>query len=414
MIAFWKVNFIFSLIGNERSRWAFWPSWVSINQKVLCLLNRGIKMKTRHDPLSIDMFDKLCSQETKQSDYPLAAEVNSKVVCYDGDALRDTVANQVEREDFQEELARVLESGPGVFVVRDFFNTTQPITQLNAVIKRLFEQQAGTVAADHFAKAGENGRIWNVLEKTALEDAASHIEYYKNPLFQLVSEAWLGPNYQLTAQINVVRPGGQAQAPHRDYHLGFQDEGLLKHYPPHVHKMSAKLTLQGAVAHTDMPLESGPTLLLPYSQQYDEGYLAWRHDDFKAYFDKYAVQLALKQGDAMFFNPALFHAAGSNHTKDFHRMANLFQVSSAFGRAMESVDREAMYLAIYPELLRCKDELSEPELEALLANTCEGYSFPTNLDTDPPVGGMSPQTQKELVRDSLNTNLSANLSNNGL
>ena len=363
-------------------------------------------MKTQHEPLSIEMFDKLCSQGAKRGDYPLASGINNKVVCYDGEALRNAVYDQVRRELFQEELARVLESGPGVFVIRDFFGVTQPITQLNTVIERLFEQQSGTVAADHFAKAGENGRIWNVLEKTALEDAASHIKYYKNPLFQLVSEAWLGPNYQLTAQINVIRPGGQAQAPHRDYHLGFQSEDLLKHYPPHVHKMSAKLTLQGAVAHTDMPLESGPTLLLPYSQQYDEGYLAWRHDDFKAYFDEHAVQLALKQGDAMFFNPALFHAAGSNHTKDFHRMANLFQVSSAFGRAMESVDREAMCSAIYPELLRCKGKLSNEELEAVLANTCEGYSFPTNLDTNPPVGGMSPQTQRELVRDSLHLGLS--------
>lgn len=211
----------------------------------------------------------------------------------------------------------------------------------------------------------------------------------------------MGPHFQMTAQVNVVRPSGKAQAPHRDYHLGFQDNAVLLRYPPHVHKMSAMLTLQGAVAHTDMPLESGPTLLLPFSQQYDAGYLAWRDTAFKTYFDEHAVQLQLSKGDAMFFNPALFHAAGNNSTKDFHRMANLVQLSSAFGRSMESVDRVAMCLALYASVQRQKTELSEIELETLLSNTCEGYSFPTNLDTDPPDSGMAPQTQKQLMMQAL-------------
>ena len=49
----------------------------------------------------------------------------------------------------------------------------------------------------------------------------------------------------------------------------------------------------------------------------------------------------------MFFNPALFHAAGANHTTDVNRMANLLQVSSAFGRAMEAVDRGRMSVALF-------------------------------------------------------------------
>ena len=40
-------------------------------------------------------------------------------------------------------------------------------------------------------------------------------------MLALVSTAWLGPAYQVTSQVNVVRPGGVAQDPHRDYHLGF-------------------------------------------------------------------------------------------------------------------------------------------------------------------------------------------------
>ena len=354
-------------------------------------------MNAQHAGLDITAFDKICSQKTLMSEFPLASENNLNVLCYQADFMRQCLEDEAKKSALQQEIAKALQVGSGVFVVKHFYDDCGVIDRHNNLLDSLFKQQEGMQAADHFAQAGENARIWNVLQKSAIYSPKKYIEYYKNPLFGLVSEAWLGPHYQLTAQVNVVRPGGKAQAPHRDYHLGFQDESLLANYPPHVHLMSSMLTLQGAVAHTDMPLESGPTLLLPFSQQYPEGYLAWRHNDFKAYFAEHAVQLPLEKGDAMFFNPALFHAAGDNHTQDFHRIANLFQVSSAFGRAMETVDREAMCRAIYPELLKAKADLSSIELQSILDNTCEGYSFPTNLDTDPPLSGMAPQTQKQLM-----------------
>jgi hypothetical protein len=44
------------------------------------------------------------------------------------------------------------------------------------------------------------------------------------------------------------------------------------------------LTLQGAVAHSDMPIESGPTRLLPFSQKFEKGYMAYRIPEFQNYF----------------------------------------------------------------------------------------------------------------------------------
>ena len=143
----------------------------------------------------------------------------------------------------------------------------------------------------------------------------------------------------MTSQVNCVNPGGAAQSAHRDYHLGFQSPEVIEQYPVQVHRISPVLTLQGAVAHCDMPLESGPTLYLPYSQAYLHGYLATGLPEFKAYFAEHHVQLALEKGDAAFFNPALFHGAGNNRSTNIRRMANLLQVSSGYGRAMESVDR---------------------------------------------------------------------------
>lgn len=98
--------------------------------------------------------------------------------------------------------------------------------------------------------------------------------YFASPVLCAIAQAWLGPHFQMTSQANVVRPGGQAQQAHGDYHLGFQIVAQAERYPPHVHAMSPFLTLQGAIAHTDMPVESGPTKLLPFSQRYAEGYLA--------------------------------------------------------------------------------------------------------------------------------------------
>jgi ectoine hydroxylase-related dioxygenase (phytanoyl-CoA dioxygenase family) len=173
---------------------------------------------------------------------------------------------------------------------------------------------------------------------------------------------------------------------------------VAEQFPAHVHRLSAVLTLQGAVAHDDMPVESGPTLYLPHSQKYEHGYLAWRRPDVADYFAEHHVQLPLAKGDAVFLNPALLHAAGHNRSTDIRRMANLLQVSSAFGRAMESVDREAMSTALFPTLRR-RARAGAPAalLRNAIAASAEGYAFPTNLDRDPPLGGLAPESQAELV-----------------
>ena len=217
------------------------------------------------------------------------------------------------------------------------------------------EQRAsGQAAGDHYAKPGHNDRVWNALEKLAALDPDVFVEYYSNDIIALASAAWLGPGYTLTSQINVVNPGGLAQSPHRDYHLGFMTIERAEMYPAHIHLLSAALTLQGAVAHCDMPVESGPTMYLPGSQKYLLGYLAWRRPEFKEYFAEHRVQLALHKGDAVFFNPAVFHAAGTNQTTDVYRMANLLQINSPLGKTLESIDHERMCNDVFPALLRMK------------------------------------------------------------
>lgn len=92
------------------------------------------------------------------------------------------------------------------------------------------------------------------------------------------------------------------------------------------------------------------------------GYLAWRRPDFIDYFERHAVQLP-----------------------------------------METVNRERILRHLYPALLARyrQDQLAEPELSALIAAAADGYSFPTNLNRDPPFGGLAPQTQQLLLRRAL-------------
>lgn len=131
-----------------------------------------------------------------------------------------------------------------------------------------------------------------------------------------------------------------------------------------------------------MPLETGPTQLLPFSHQYPHGYLSYRHESFATVFKDRFVQLALDKGDAIFFNPALFHAAGENRSKDTRRSANLMQVSACWSRPMETVDRDKILRRVWSDMKGLKERGGE--WQSLAKAVADGYSFPTNLDKDPP------------------------------
>jgi ectoine hydroxylase-related dioxygenase (phytanoyl-CoA dioxygenase family) len=345
------------------------------------------------------------SQTVNPLDYPFASAVEKNVLIYDCDRIREQIADADQRRFILAEWAEVLMDGPGVLVLKKAETDHAMIDRASDIFRELIAEQhhTGAGGGDHFAKPGANDRIWNLLEKHCLKDPDNFARYYGNEMLALISEAWLGPYYQMTAQLNVVNPGAASQSPHRDYHLGFQTAADIERYPAHVQKFSPALTLQGAIAHVDAPLESGPTLLLPFSQKYDAGYLAMNLADVREHFIANHVQLPLEKGDMLFFSPALLHAAGSNHSKNIKRMLNMFQVSSAYGRAMETVDRVAMSKALYPVLLQAKADksISAAKIDCAIASCAEGYAFPTNLDRDPPVGGLAPKSQAVIFQESL-------------
>jgi ectoine hydroxylase-related dioxygenase (phytanoyl-CoA dioxygenase family) len=365
-------------------------------------VQRAGRVFPRAEDCDLADFAALTARVTDPADWPLAAEVQKNVPIYDCGALRGRLGDDGFVSALKAEWAEAMARGPGVVVLQGAEDDHAMIDRASDLFRAMIEEQnrTGTGGGDHFAKPGANDRLWNSLEKHCLADPANFARYYGNPFLALISQAWLGPFYQMTAQLNVVNPGGAAQSAHRDYHLGFQSAEDIARYPLHVQTMSPYLTLQGAIAHVDAPLETGPTLLLPYSQLYAPGYLAMGRPDFRAHFDAHHVQLPLMKGDMLFFSPALFHAAGANRSAGVKRMVNLFQVSSAYGRAMETVDRARMVRALYPVLLG-DTGLTPGQVANAIAASAEGYPFPTNLDRDPPLGGMAPPSQARLVAQAL-------------
>lgn len=361
------------------------------------------------DECNLADFQKIIGQKLAIDSVPNAKEIKKNIPIYDISELQNVFKSETLKFELMAEWALVLRKSSGAIVLRNAYNDTSVIDEVTQLYENIIadEKIKSGGGADHFAAAGANDRIWNSLQKLCERSPNTFLRYFANVAIQTACEAWLGPNYQMTAQVNLVHPGGDAQQAHRDYHLGFQTAEVSALYPSHVHELSPALTLQGAIAHCDMPVESGPTKLLPFSQTYLPGYAAWRREDFRELFENLYVQLPLNKGDALFFSPALYHGAGANVSSNIHRMANLLQVSSAFGRAMETVDRAKMCALTYPSAAKhfAEKTLSISEMKAAIAATAEGYSFPTNLDTDPPKGGLAPESQQALFLRALESKM---------
>ncbi|PYH47628.1 phytanoyl-CoA dioxygenase family protein [Aspergillus saccharolyticus JOP 1030-1] len=381
------------------------------------------------DSPSLPEFERFCSQSTDSSLYPHATTITQNIPIYSTDTL--SLDNASQTTAVQNEWHHILSEGPGIFVLQQIFNTSRQhdlatLDATTAAFTHIIHHesaQSPLKKGDHFARAGHNARIWNSFSKHAFADPSSFVDYYSNPYIRLAAESWLGPAYRLTAQVNIVKPGGAAQAPHRDYHLGFQPDAACAAFPRALHRASAFLTLQGAIAHSDMPPDSGPTRFLPFSQRAEDGYLAWRRPEFVAFFEERYVALPLRKGDAVFFNPAVMHAAGANQTPpegNFERKANLLQIGSALGKTMERVDVVPVVAACWDEVRRRFDAEDRVEggaqqreqqqqqqqlglkWEAFVRALGEGYPFPTNLDRRPPApSGMAPESEQDLIRRGL-------------
>jgi ectoine hydroxylase-related dioxygenase (phytanoyl-CoA dioxygenase family) len=76
---------------------------------------------------------------------------------------------------------------------------------------------------------------------------------------------------------------------------------------------------------------------------------------------------------------------------------------------METVDRTRMARRLYPVLKQrvTARAMSLDDARRAVAACAEGYAFPTNLDRDPPLGGLAPESQQALMMRALSEAWSA-------
>ena len=136
-----------------------------------------------------------------------ARDVSGGIPIYDGESCRRWIAEGSACVALQSEWVAVLRDGAGALVLRRACADTTAVDAATAVFESIIrdERSGATGGADHFAKPGANDRIWNAQEKLCLRDPEVFVRYFANPLLMAVCQAWLGPAYQMTSQVNVVR-----------------------------------------------------------------------------------------------------------------------------------------------------------------------------------------------------------------
>ena len=84
--------------------------------------------------------------------------------------------------------------------------------------------------------------------------------------------------------------------------------------------------------------------------------------------------------------------------RHYNSYANRGRVQSVFSY---------LHLCRKATVINCSFDARTAETPILvIASSAEGYSFPTNLDNDPPVGGLAPQTQQALLKEAVQARMS--------
>ncbi|KAI8949407.1 hypothetical protein F4801DRAFT_591151 [Xylaria longipes] len=273
-------------------------------------------------------------------DSKLASSIKSNVPHYDLPSISLSYPDLVYQlhDEWYQALGRGL--GCPFYCIELHQRLGSPEPELATSLTPLSTGEVASAKADHFATSGPNPHL------------QSFMPYYLNLWLAKVSETWLGPAYQLTAQVNLA----------------------CAQVPWSIHIACQFLMLHSAVAHSNMPPASGPTRVLPFSQLLPKGYMAWREPTIRAFFYGNRVSAPTKAGDPVFFNPALLYAAGENTTTD----------------------------TCWDKLKTLAADGESDQTEACVNALAGGYPFPSNLDKQQPgPDGTTPPSEADILWEGL-------------
>ena len=307
---------------------------------------------------------------------------------------------------FNDEINQILLEGPGFFYCKNAV-PDDVCDGLKKTFKCItdFQKEKKLELGDSFGMKGAANRVWRAWDELAKSNPELFINFAKYEADSRISEAYLGPRVQYTAQLNETNPGAAAQSWHQDYMLGFETTTNRLKYPTHHQQFSKSATLQIGVALEDVSMEMGPTMLIPFTNTEKEPYSQIMLED-QALLEKLKVQEPLKKGSMIVFCPATTHAAGANQS-DHTRSVLLFQNGTGGAKLMDSQDNRAMIKQVYPILLKqIKDRQITPgEAERVIKKMSNSFSYPTDskLFLQQP-GQTFPDSQTDIVLRALKEN----------
>jgi hypothetical protein len=190
---------------------------------------------------------KLTAPAVNPAGRPLAAGAERNVLRYGCAALPHRLEAPALLRRLKAERAEALATGPGVAVLKGARPDRAMLDHASGLVRAMIEAQirSGAGGGDHLARPGANDRVRNSRKKHSLADPENVARSHGNPFRALIAQAWPGPFDQMTAQLAVVNPGGAAQSPHRDHHLGFPSAADIARDPLHVQMLSPFLAPRG-------------------------------------------------------------------------------------------------------------------------------------------------------------------------
>ena len=142
----------------------------------------------------LEDFIAIVEQTTELSDYPFAESIEQNVVSYNCDRLRAECVDPDTRRAVQAELNKAFLEGPGIVVFKRAFPDTSIVDAATVAFNAMIDEQhrLGMKSGDHYAKPGDNDRVWNALEKLAVMAPDEFVAYYANDILTMASRRGSG------------------------------------------------------------------------------------------------------------------------------------------------------------------------------------------------------------------------------
>ena len=245
---------------------------------------------------------------------------SSGVLIYDGERLRKEPPARAGAAAVEAELARALTDGPGIVVFDRGVRRPvgrRPCHGGSSRRSSPTQRAAGGAAGDHFAKAGQNDRIWNALEKLALRDPGR----VRRLLRQRHPRAGLPRPGSAPATRSPRRSTSSTRAARRRPRTATTTwasigREVARGSRPMCTGCRPCSPCRARSRTRDMPAETGPTMYLPHSQKYLPGYLAWRRPEFREYFEATTSSCRWPRATRRSSTRRCSMRAGANRTAD--------------------------------------------------------------------------------------------------